>query len=44
MAQDRLAAGWMTRVQFLAGVEIFLFATISRPGLGPTEPPSQRVE
>jgi hypothetical protein len=31
----------MTEVQFAAGamVEVFLFATTSRPALGPTQPP-----
>jgi hypothetical protein len=33
----------MTRVQFLAGAGIFLFATTSRPPRGPTQPPTQHV-
>jgi len=31
--------GWMTRVRFPAGAEIFHFATTSRPTLGPTQLP-----
>jgi len=40
-----LVRGWTTRVQFLAGsmVGFFLFATTSRPALGPTQPPVQWV-
>jgi len=32
--------GWMTGIQFLAGamMGIFLFAIVSRPALGPTQP------
>jgi hypothetical protein len=33
----------MTRVQFLAGTGIYPFAIISRPGLGPTQPPTQQM-
>jgi len=35
----------MTRVQFLVGAVLgrFLFATASRPALGPTQPPIQWV-
>jgi hypothetical protein len=35
----------MTGIQFLAGamMGIFLFTTTFRPGLGPTQPPIQRV-
>jgi hypothetical protein len=37
--------GWMTRVQFLARAMMgfFLFTTMSRPVLGPTQPPFHRV-
>jgi hypothetical protein len=37
--------GWMTRVQFPAGAirEIFLFTTMSRLAVGPTQPPIQSV-
>jgi hypothetical protein len=37
--------GWTTGAQFLAAavVEFFLFATASKPALGPTQPPIQRV-
>jgi hypothetical protein len=34
---------WMIRVQFLAGLGIFLFSTMSRPALRPTHPPIQWV-
>jgi hypothetical protein len=37
--------GWTTGLQFSAGAKmgIFLFATMSRPGLGPTQTPIQCV-
>jgi len=37
--------GWMTEVQFLAGVGKgnFLIASVSKPALGPTQPPPQWV-
>jgi len=37
--------GWTTRVQFPAGavMGLFLFATLSRLALGPTQPPSYSV-
>jgi hypothetical protein len=39
--------GWKTGVQFPAGqggeLGIFLFYTVSRPALGPTQPPIQWV-
>jgi hypothetical protein len=40
----RLVTGWTTRVQFPAGAgNISLFATASRPALGPNQPPTQWV-
>jgi hypothetical protein len=37
--------GWTTEIRFPVGTEkgIFLYATTSRPALGPTQPPAQRV-
>jgi hypothetical protein len=36
---------WMTEIQILAGamIEIFLFATTSKPALGHTQPPIQWI-
>jgi hypothetical protein len=34
---------WMTRVQLPAGVRLFLFFTMFRPALGPTQPHIKRV-
>jgi hypothetical protein len=36
---QRGATGWMDEVQFQAGQEIFLFSTVSRSALGPSQPP-----
>jgi len=34
---------WVSTVRFPAGAGNFLFTTVSRPALGPTQPPIQRV-
>jgi hypothetical protein len=45
MAQSDLATGWMIGVRFPEGamIGIFLFATASKPPLGPTQPLIQSV-
>jgi hypothetical protein len=39
----RQAMGWTAGVRFLAGEEIFLYSTESRPALGPTQPSIQWI-
>jgi hypothetical protein len=40
---ERLAVDWMARVRSPAGQRTFILISASRPALGPTEPPVQRV-
>jgi hypothetical protein len=38
---QEVAMRWATRIQFLAGTVTFSFTTVSRPALGPSQPPTQ---